>query len=46
VLCLRSHVNSLSCGAYDMGGSNIVTVNEGSLGNDYGGNSNMPVPNL
>ena len=46
VRILRSHVGSLACGAYDMGCSNIATVNEGSLGNDYGANSNMPVPSL
>lgn len=46
VLILRSHVTNLSCASYNMGCSNIYLVNDGTVGSDYGGNSNMPVPSL
>lgn len=46
VFILRSHVGELYCGAYEIGGSNLITVHEGTLSSDYSGNSNMPVPNL
>lgn len=46
VLLLRSHVTSLTCASYDMGCSNVHTINEGTVGSDYGGNSNMPIPSL